>query len=64
MKKYLCTDINESLLNKEVTVSGWVSTRRDHGGVIFVDLRDHSGIVQLVFNEFDSSFIIASCLTI
>ena len=50
MKKYLCTDINESLLNKEVTVSGWVSTRRDHGGVIFVDLRDHSGIVQLVFN--------------
>jgi len=50
MKKYLCTDINESLLNKEVTVSGWVSTRRDHGGVIFIDLRDHSGIVQLVFN--------------
>ena len=50
MKKYLCTDICESLLNKEITVFGWVSTRRDHGGVIFLDLRDYSGILQLVFH--------------
>ncbi|MED5274621.1 MAG: aspartate--tRNA ligase [Pseudomonadota bacterium] len=50
MKKYLCTDICESLLNKEITVYGWVSTRRDHGGVIFLDLRDYSGVLQLVFH--------------
>lgn len=38
------------LVGKEVKVEGWVNTRRDHGGVIFVDMRDHTGIVQLVFN--------------
>jgi aspartyl-tRNA synthetase len=37
-------------LARTVTVKGWVQTRRDHGGVIFIDLRDHTGIVQLVFN--------------
>lgn len=39
-----------SQLGQTVTVKGWVQTRRDHGGVIFIDLRDHSGVVQLVFN--------------
>ncbi|MCL1876599.1 aspartate--tRNA ligase [Candidatus Saccharibacteria bacterium] len=37
-------------IGKKVQVMGWVNTRRDHGGVIFVDLRDHSGLIQLVFN--------------
>lgn len=38
------------LVGQTVKVSGWVNTRRDHGGVIFVDMRDHTGLVQLVFN--------------
>ena len=39
-----------SKIGQEVKVMGWVNTRRDHGGVIFVDLRDHTGLIQLVFN--------------
>lgn len=38
------------LVGQVIKVAGWVNTRRDHGGVIFVDLRDHTGLVQLVFN--------------
>jgi aspartyl-tRNA synthetase len=49
MKRILA---NESIdkLGEKILVQGWVNTRRDHGGVIFVDLRDHTGLVQLVFN--------------
>ncbi len=50
MRTHRCGLVNESLLEKEVTLCGWVNRRRDHGGVIFVDLRDSKGIVQVVFN--------------
>ncbi len=45
-----CGNVSEELVGKEVCVNGWVNSRRDHGGVIFIDLRDRSGILQLVFN--------------
>ena len=44
--KILSKDISEKDIDKTVTLSGWVNKRRDHGGIIFVDLRDHTGIVQ------------------
>ena len=50
MRSLYCGELNESHLDQEVTVCGWVHRRRDHGGVIFVDLRDHRGLVQVVFD--------------
>ena len=58
MKKYHCQEITENLLNKEIRLSGWVRKRRDHGGIIFVDLRDYTGIVQLVFNPEDKELFL------
>ncbi len=43
-------ELNTQLAGKQVVLTGWVNTRRDHGGLIFVDLRDRSGLVQVVFN--------------
>jgi aspartyl-tRNA synthetase len=45
-----CGQIDASFLNKHVDLVGWVNRRRDHGGLIFIDLRDRTGIMQLVFN--------------
>lgn len=45
-----CGLVNEHFLNKNISLSGWVHRRRDHGGLIFVDLRDRTGLMQLVFN--------------
>ena len=45
-----CGVVDEKLLNKEITLNGWVARRRDHGGLIFIDLRDRTGVMQVVFN--------------
>ena len=50
MRTIECGEITKDQLGKELTLTGWVDTRRDHGGLIFIDLRDRSGIMQLVFN--------------
>jgi aspartyl-tRNA synthetase len=50
MRSHYCGHLNESLISETVTLCGWVHHRRDHGGVIFIDLRDRAGLVQIVFN--------------
>ena len=50
MRSHYCGNINADLIDQEITLNGWVDRRRDHGGVIFLDLRDREGIVQVVFD--------------
>jgi len=50
MRSHYCGVVDETLIDQEVTLCGWTNRRRDHGGVIFVDLRDREGVVQVVFD--------------
>ena len=53
MRTHYCGQVTETLVDQEVEVCGWVHRRRDHGGVIFIDLRDRDGIVQVVYDPDD-----------
>ena len=50
MRSHYCGQVNESLIGQDISVCGWVHRRRDHGGVIFIDLRDREGLLQIVFD--------------
>ena len=52
MKKrtHKCNEISKDLIGKEISIAGWIRRRRDHGGVIFFDVRDETGLVQVVYN--------------
>ena len=50
MRSHYCGQVNQALLGQAVTIAGWVHRRRDHGGVIFVDVRDREGLLQVVFD--------------
>ncbi|VAX13836.1 Aspartyl-tRNA synthetase @ Aspartyl-tRNA(Asn) synthetase [hydrothermal vent metagenome] len=50
MRSHYCGGVDESHIDQEVTVCGWVHRRRDHGGVIFIDLRDREGLLQVVYD--------------
>ena len=62
LRTHTCGQLNKSNVAKTTTLAGWVHTRRDHGGVVFVDLRDRYGLTQIVFNPDSKAFAEASKL--
>jgi len=59
LKKYRthnCNDLKKSLVGQSVKISGWINKKRDHGNLLFIDLRDNYGITQCIINKDNSRF--------
>ena len=54
MRSHYCTDLNETNVGQDVVLTGWANNHRDHGGIIFIDLRDKTGLIQLTCDPADS----------
>jgi aspartyl-tRNA synthetase len=55
LRTHYCTDLNETNVGEQVTLTGWANNHRDHGGIIFIDLRDKTGLIQLTCDPADSA---------
>ena len=62
-RTHKCNELKISDVDKSVSLSGWVNRKRDHGGLLFIDLRDHYGLTQLVFDPDSKAFDIAEKIT-
>ncbi|WP_027326919.1 aspartate--tRNA ligase [Helicobacter pametensis] len=60
LRSHLCAELNEAHIGQEVRLCGWCNTYRDHGGVVFIDLRDKSGLIQLVCDPSSEAHALAS----
>ena len=60
-RSHTCGDLSSKNIGEEVKLSGWIDRKRDHGGLLFLDLRDQYGVVQLVVDS-DNNFFSISCL--
>ena len=61
-RSHNCGELSEKDIDKEVFISGWINKKRDHGGVLFIDLRDHFGITQCVVNSDNEMFSVLETL--
>ncbi|HIL03095.1 MAG TPA: aspartate--tRNA ligase, partial [Candidatus Thioglobus autotrophicus] len=62
MRTNYCGELNKENIGQTVEICGWVNRRRDHGGVIFLDMRDKRGIAQVVINPDNADFSIAETI--
>ena len=62
-RTHKCNELKISDVDKSVYLSGWVNRKRDHGGLLFIDLRDHYGLTQLVFDPDSKAFDLAEKIT-
>ena len=62
-RSHNCNELNISNIETNVNLSGWVNRKRDHGGLLFIDLRDHYGLTQLVFDPDSKAFDLAEKIT-